>query len=61
MAVRAMVVGVLAVLLGMAGSFHWDTPAGPSIVVAALGLFALALAAASLVPLIVPVLLGRRR
>ena len=43
MAGLASVVGVVAVLLGMAASFQWDTPAGPSIVVAAAGLFALSL------------------
>ncbi|MGC6453637.1 MAG: metal ABC transporter permease [Candidatus Puniceispirillaceae bacterium] len=36
MAVIAAVVGGCAVWLGLAGSLEWDTPAGPSIVVAAL-------------------------
>lgn len=43
MAVLAAVVGVVAVIGGLFGSLEWDTPSGPSIVVAALGLFLLAL------------------
>lgn len=39
MAVLAALIGVVGVLLGLFGSLEWDTPAGPSIVVAALGLF----------------------
>ncbi len=39
MAALAMAIGVVAVALGLAGSWRWDTPAGPSIVVAALALF----------------------
>jgi zinc transport system permease protein len=39
MAVLAAVIGGAAVLGGLGGSLQWDTPAGPSIVVAALGLF----------------------
>lgn len=39
MAVLAAVIGILAVLGGLFGSLEWDTPAGPSIVVAALVLF----------------------
>lgn len=35
----ASVAGILAVIGGMAGSLHFDTPSGPSIIVAALGLF----------------------
>jgi zinc transport system permease protein len=41
MAVIAAVIGSLAVLLGLAGSWQWDTPAGPSVVVAAASIFAL--------------------
>ncbi len=41
MAVIAAAIGSLAVLLGLAGSWQWDTPAGPSVVVAAAGIFAL--------------------
>ncbi|MCU7846257.1 MAG: zinc ABC transporter permease subunit ZnuB [Candidatus Thiodiazotropha sp. (ex Monitilora ramsayi)] len=41
MAVIAAAVGALAVGLGLAGSWHWDTPAGPSVVVAAMLLFGL--------------------
>ena len=36
MAVAASVVGVVAVLVGLNGSLRFDTPAGPSIVVAAM-------------------------
>jgi len=39
MAALAAVVGIAAVLGGLFGSLEWDTPAGPSIVVAAAGLF----------------------
>jgi zinc transport system permease protein len=40
MALQAVLVGVLAVTGGLAGSLTWDTPTGPSVVVAAVGLFA---------------------
>lgn len=43
MAVLASLAGVLAVLGGLAGSFHWDLPSGPSIVTSAAVLFALSL------------------
>ncbi|KQY26839.1 metal ABC transporter permease [Rhizobium sp. Root482] len=43
MAVLASLIGVLAVTGGLFGSLHFDTPSGPSIVVAALGLFVLSL------------------
>mgnify|MGYP001824996882 CR=1 FL=1 len=43
MAVGAIVVGVLATVLGLNASSLWDTPSGPSIVVAALAIFALTL------------------
>jgi zinc transport system permease protein len=39
MAVLASLLGCLAVAGGLYGSFTWDTPAGPSIVVAACGIF----------------------
>lgn len=39
----AILVGVLAVIGGLGGSLQWDTPSGPSIVVAALGLFIISL------------------
>jgi len=39
MAMFAIMVGVLSVVLGLALSFLWDTPAGPSIVVSASALF----------------------
>ncbi len=43
MAVLASLIGALAVTGGLFGSLHFDTPSGPSIVVAALGLFVLSL------------------
>ncbi|MGB1090766.1 MAG: metal ABC transporter permease [Oceanobacter sp.] len=43
MALLAALLGGGAVLAGMAASFYWDTPAGPSIVVAAASLFLLGL------------------
>lgn len=43
MAVLASVIGALGVLGGLFGSLEWDTPAGPSIVVAALLLFVVSL------------------
>ncbi len=46
MAFIAIGLGALAVVAGLSGSLHLDTPSGPSIVVAALGLFV-----ASLLPL----------
>lgn len=39
MALLAAGIGAAAVLGGLFGSLEWDTPAGPSIVVSALGLF----------------------
>lgn len=39
MAILAAVIGAVAVCGGLGGSWIWDTPAGPSIVVAALVLF----------------------
>lgn len=44
MAALAVAVGALSVVIGLAGSLRWDTPAGPSIVVAATVLFVAALA-----------------
>ena len=35
MVVLAALIGCISVVLGLAASWHWDTPAGPSIVVAA--------------------------
>ncbi|MFB2551697.1 metal ABC transporter permease [Ensifer soli] len=43
MAVIASLIGVLAVVGGLFGSLRWDTPSGPSIVVAALCLFVVSL------------------
>jgi zinc transport system permease protein len=44
MAVLAAVLGALAVLGGLGASLRWDTPSGPSVVVAAAALFLLTLA-----------------
>ena len=41
MALLASGIGAASVVGGLFGSLEWDTPAGPSIVVAALGLFVL--------------------
>lgn len=43
MAVAAALAGILAVVGGMFGSLRWDTPSGPTIVVAAMCLFLLSL------------------
>lgn len=43
MAILASIIGAVAVVGGLFGSLEWDTPAGPSIVVAALALFVLSL------------------
>ncbi len=43
MAGLAMLIGAIAVMLGLAASLHWDTPSGPSVVVAAAVLFTLTL------------------
>ncbi len=43
MALLASLIGCLAVGLGLLGSFQWDTPSGPSIVVAACVVFLLGL------------------
>ena len=43
MAVLAAAIGAVAVIGGLFGSLEWDTPAGPSIVVAALCLFVLSI------------------
>ncbi len=42
MAGTAVAAAMVAVVVGLGASFHWDTPTGPSIVVAASALFALA-------------------
>jgi zinc transport system permease protein len=47
MALTAAGVGILAVILGLSGSWHWDTPAGPSVVVAAALLFSMSRIVAS--------------
>ena len=41
MALIAAIVGIIAVFGGLYGSLQWDTPAGPSIVVAASSFFIL--------------------
>lgn len=43
MAVFAALFGAASAVAGLFGSLRWDTPAGPTIVVAALGLFVLSL------------------
>ncbi len=43
MALLAAGVGAISVVLGLSASMQWDAPAGPSIVVAAVALFALSL------------------
>jgi zinc transport system permease protein len=43
MAVLAAATGALAVVLGLGASLEWDTPSGPSVVVAALALFLVSL------------------
>ncbi len=43
MAIFASLIGCLSVLGGLSGSYYWDTPAGPSIVIAACVLFTVCL------------------
>ena len=43
MAFLAILIGMSSVVLGLYGSLWWDVPSGPSIVLAAAGLFALSL------------------
>lgn len=43
MAILAAVIGAASVVAGLFGSLEWDTPSGPSIVVASLGFFLLSL------------------
>ena len=43
MAVIAMLIGALSVIAGLFGSWEWDTPTGPSIVVASLLVFIIAM------------------
>lgn len=42
MALISPIVGMLAVTMGLFASYRWDTPSGPSIILAAIVLFALA-------------------
>lgn len=46
MAVLSALIGAVAVIGGLSGSLRWDTPSGPSIVVAAMVLFILSLSSA---------------
>ncbi|MEH6725246.1 MAG: metal ABC transporter permease [Hyphomicrobiales bacterium] len=46
MAILSALVGAIAVIGGLSGSLKWDTPSGPSIVVAALVLFLVSLSSA---------------
>jgi len=48
MALLAAAAGVLAVVLGLTASLRWDTPSGPSVVVAAFSIFLLSLGLAAL-------------
>jgi zinc transport system permease protein len=48
MAMLAVAAGVLSVALGLTASLRWDTPSGPSVVVAAFSLFLLSLGLAAL-------------
>jgi zinc transport system permease protein len=48
MVLLASATGVISVLLGLWASFRFDTPAGPSVVVAATALFAFSLVLQSL-------------
>ena len=41
MAFLSIIIGIIAVVLGLSASYLWDTPAGPSIVISASGLFLL--------------------
>lgn len=43
MAIFAAIFGMIAAILGLFGSRFWDTPSGPSIVIAALALFLISL------------------
>lgn len=43
MAVLAALIGAISVVSGLFGSLQWDTPSGPSIVVAAVAIFAVSL------------------
>lgn len=47
MALFSALIGACAVILGLNGSLRWDTPSGPSIVVASVGLFILGLISAT--------------
>lgn len=47
MALIAALAGVLSVALGLTGSLAWDTPSGPSVVVAAFSLFLVSLGLAA--------------
>jgi zinc transport system permease protein len=49
MAVLAMVLGIASVVGGLGASLRWDSPSGPSIVVAATALFVLSLLAGAIV------------
>ena len=42
MASIASVIGAIAVLVGLSMSWHYDTPAGPSVVISATSMFMLA-------------------
>lgn len=48
MAILAALIGAVAVAAGLGASYRWDTPSGPSVVMAAFAMFLMSLAAASL-------------
>ena len=54
MALLSVVAGALAVAGGLFGSLQWDTPSGPSVVVAAVVLFVLSFAAQGMFALLRP-------
>ncbi|TGG94132.1 hypothetical protein E4656_08140 [Natronospirillum operosum] len=54
MVAGAVLIGMLAVVLGISASWQWDWPTGPAIVVVALGLFCLLWGAARLLPRLAP-------
>lgn len=47
MALFSALIGACSVIVGLNGSLRWDTPSGPSIVVASVGLFVFSLVSAS--------------
>lgn len=48
MAIFAIISGCIATVVGLFGSYQWDVPAGPAIVLSAAGLFAVGMIAGTL-------------